>query len=304
MRGYHLVTVAACVAVMVAGCGGAVASPSTPNASMAPASIVPALTAPAPIGTPTLAPTPNVSITELGQAYVACTDTANAQGVDINVQLDRLGSNVTAATLAAWTTLAGKFADNEAAFAACIRGIPWIPQFQSDAGALLEVETTLEAAYRQQAGATTPAQFTTNLSQVRAAQQAGAARSARIRADLGLPPPPTDSPASPASPAPPPATDSPTSDATLLAKMLHNLSGSPADSEIPFVQPANHRDVAVYEGVLIVGTVYPDTAARLCQMVAGMTNDADTGRPLGITRILITYEGRTVVAACLPDATS
>ncbi len=304
MRGLHLVAVAASVAVMVAGCGGAVASPSTPSESMVAASIVPGMTTSAATGAPTLAPTPSVSIAELGLAYVACTDLANAQGVDLNVQLDRLGSTATDATLAAWKTLAGKFADNEAAFAACVRRIPWIPQFQSDAAALLEVETTIEAAYRRQAGATTPAQLTTYFNQVRVAQQAAAARSVRIRVDLGLPPPPTDSPVTPASPAPPPATNSPTSDATLLAKILHNLRGSPADSEIPIAEPANHRDIAVQDGVLIVGTVYPDTAARLCQMVAGMTNDAETGRPLGITRILITYLGRTVVAACLPDATS
>ena len=303
MRGFHLVAVATWVTVLVAGCGGAAASPSTPSASIEPASIEPAMTAPPPGGTPTLAPTPSVSIADLGRAYVACTDAANARGVDLNVQLDRLGSNVTAATLAAWKTLAGKFAENEAAFAACLRGIPWIPRFQSDAGALLEIETTLEAAYRQQAGATTPAEFTSSLIQVRAAQQAGAARSALIRAGLGLPPPPTEPPVTPASPAPP-ATDSPTSDATLLAKILHNLRGSDAYSEIPFAQSGSTPDVAVSDGVLIVGTEYPDTAARLCQMVAGMTNDADTGRPLGITRILNTYEDRTVVAACLPDATS
>jgi len=174
-----------CVAVVVAGCGSAVATPSV--------SVTAPFAGPSTSAAPIPTPAASMSITDLGKAYVACADATNAEGSRLNAQLDQLGT-VTATTLAAWKTLVGKFAGLEATFRFCFTGIPWPPQLGSDVQQLLAAGMATEDIYGGAVRATTPAQLMDFASRIRAAQIADAAAARRIRNDLGLPPPSPDSP--------------------------------------------------------------------------------------------------------------
>jgi hypothetical protein len=165
-----------CVAVVLAGCGSAVATPSAgPSAGVAP--------------TPT--PAASLSTTDLAVAFMAC---AHASGVDdarLVAQLGQLG-NVTETTLAAWQSLMGRRADVESAFGICVDGISWPPQLRSDVQQLLVANGQAEELDREAASA--PLWWViSHTSQASADADEEVAAEALVAKDLGLQPVPSSS---------------------------------------------------------------------------------------------------------------
>jgi hypothetical protein len=174
------------MAVVVAGCGSPVVTPS--------ASVTAPSAGPSTGAAPTPTPAASMSITDVGTAYVACADASNAEGARLNARLDQLG-NVTATNLAEGEAIYAKIAVLEGTFRFCLTGIPWPPQLRSDVQQLMEASRTAENYFSYAASATTPAELMDFASRIRAAHIAEAAAVLRIRTDLGLPSPPPGSPA-------------------------------------------------------------------------------------------------------------
>jgi len=167
-----------CLAVVLAGCGSAVATLSAgPSTSVAP--------------TPT--PAASLSTTDLAVAFMACAHASGADDARLVAQLGQLG-NVTETTLAAWQSLMGKRADVESAFGICVDGISWPPQLRSDVQQLLVANGQAEELDRESASA--PLWWViSHTSQASADADAEVAAEALVAKDLGLQPVPASSPA-------------------------------------------------------------------------------------------------------------
>jgi hypothetical protein len=167
-----------CMAVMLAGCGSAVATLSAgPSTRVAP--------------TPT--PAASLSTTDLAAAFMACAHASGADDARLVAQLNQLG-NVTETTLTAWQSLMGKRADVEGAFGICVDGISWPPQLRPDVQQLLVANGQGEELDREAASA--PLWWVvSHTSQASADADAEAAAEALVAKDLGLQPVPPSSPA-------------------------------------------------------------------------------------------------------------
>jgi hypothetical protein len=101
-----------------------------------------------------------------------------------------------------------------------------------------------------------------------------------------------------------PASASPTvlvlSDSAIKSLIIRNIKGDPdAISAIP-LDVTRAPNIMVRDGVLMVATTDPASAASLCRTISAMTNSPDTGAPLGITEIVIIVPVQQPVASCRP----
>lgn len=81
--------------------------------------------------------------------------------------------------------------------------------------------------------------------------------------------------------------------------MVENLNALPGSTAAVNRDAAGIPDIAVTQAILIVATTDPASAASLCRAVAGMTNDPNTGKPLGVRQVTIIAGGKSV-ADCRP----
>jgi hypothetical protein len=90
------------------------------------------------------------------------------------------------------------------------------------------------------------------------------------------------------------------SDAAMTAAVISNVNYLGGDAYAAIRRnPDGSPDMAVTDGVLIVVTMNPDTAATLCRSVAAITNDPATSKPLGILSVAVISGGHKL-ADCRP----
>lgn len=82
------------------------------------------------------------------------------------------------------------------------------------------------------------------------------------------------------------------------AEMARNIADFPSISERVHHDPDGSLDIAWRDPVLFVAILSPVGADQLCRSIAAITNDGDTGKPLGVHGVTLII-GSAKVVDCL-----
>jgi hypothetical protein len=171
------------VLLALAACGGAANGTATATPVLTP-TVAPTPT-PEPTPPPTPTPEPTLDIDALGAAYVAAGATLANIARPLLKQLD--SGTLTDAEV---STAAGQIADAYKTAALTYGGLTYPPAVQADVAQLVDVLMQVEALFRAQVSDPT----VDNVDAFNALTDQVPVIGARIRAALGLPPPPTAPP--------------------------------------------------------------------------------------------------------------